>query len=99
MTNVYTVRDDKAEAYLPPFYCRTDGEALRLFTTAANDADHNFCKFAGDFHLFLIGTWDELSGKLKPLDAPKHLVCAIDMRNDQVGAPPLVPVTDLETAQ
>jgi len=84
MTEVFSVRDDKAEAYLPPFYMRTQAEALRAFAEAANTADHNFHKHAHDFHLFHLGEWDEIAGKLTPLDAPKHLVCAADFKRPEL---------------
>jgi len=84
---IYSVRDDKAAAYLPPFYMRTEAEALRAFTEAANSAEHNFCKHAGDFHLFELGDWDEQAGKLTPNDAPRHIVCAMDMRHNADAGP------------
>lgn len=76
---VYTVYDSKAEAYLQPFYARTNGEAMRSFTDAANQKDHNFSRFAADFTLFCIGEFDENSGTLHSLKAPESLAKAIDL--------------------
>lgn len=70
---IFTVFDSKAEAYLQPFFARTNGEAVRSFTEAANDSGHNFCKYSGDFTLFEIGEYDETTGNITPLKAHQNL--------------------------
>jgi len=80
MNRIFTVRDDKAEAYLPPFYMRTIGEAIRAFTAAVNDQKHDFRKYAEDYHLYELGRFDELTGKMDVLDSPKHVIAAVDVK-------------------
>ena len=63
---VFAVLDTKAGAFLQPFFSLSRGVAIRQFTQAANDAGHDFCTFAGDFHLFEIGEFDQESGQLVP---------------------------------
>jgi len=80
MTEIFTVRDDKAEAYLPPFYMRTIGEAVRAFSAAVNDQGHDFHKYAEDYHLYQLGRFDELTGKIDVLENPKHVIGAVDVK-------------------
>lgn len=77
ISNVFAVYDSKAAAYLPPFFCRNAGVALRSFEAAAKDASHDFNKYAADYTLFHIGSFDEVNGVLIPLGANVNLGCAI----------------------
>lgn len=65
---MYSIFDSAAAAYLRPFYCQTDGEALRAFTDIATDADHNIGKHPEDYSLYRVGQFDDNKGKLVPLD-------------------------------
>lgn len=70
-SKVYTVYDCKAEAYLPPMFLQTKGLAIRSFVAAVNDSRHDFNKYAGDFTLFEIGEWDDITGSLQMYEV-KH---------------------------
>jgi hypothetical protein len=61
---VFTIYDEKAEAYLQPFFSDTHGLAIRSITDLVNDPNHNFCKYAADFTLFQIGTFDNKTGMI-----------------------------------
>ncbi|AXH75849.1 MAG: nonstructural protein [Microviridae sp.] len=82
ITKIYTVYDSKAEAYLPPFYAPTDGSALRSFATAAQTPDHEFHKFASDYTLFAIGTFDDQSATIE-YHTPRSLGVALEYKNSQ----------------
>ncbi|AXH74896.1 MAG: nonstructural protein [Microviridae sp.] len=56
---VFTVRDEKVGLFLPPFYARNKGEAIRSFADAARNKDHNFAKYPEDFTLYELGTFDD----------------------------------------
>lgn len=60
--NSYAIFDSKVGAFLTPFFLRSHGEAIRVFQTLANDPEHQFCKYAADFTLFCIGTFDDATG-------------------------------------
>lgn len=62
--NAYTVYDEKAQAFLPPFFMHQDGMATRTFADCVNDADHNFGKHPHDYTLFQIGSFDDNTGEL-----------------------------------
>jgi hypothetical protein len=70
--NIFTVFDSKAEAYLPPFYMSSIGQAQRAFTDSVSNPEHQFGKHPEDYTLFLIGNFDDSS-------------CAIDMHTTPVS--------------
>jgi hypothetical protein len=75
---IFTIYDSKAEAYFDPLYFRTVGEALRAVTSSISDPDHNFSRYTADYVLFELGEFDENSGFLSLLSAPKNLGCLIE---------------------
>lgn len=64
MLNIYAIKDEKAEAYLMPFYAPNDAVAKRMFGQAVNDAETDFAKSPDDYTLHYIGIWDEIEGKV-----------------------------------
>ncbi len=56
---IFSVYDSKAEAYLEPFYSMTVGLATRSFETAVNEEGHQFAKYAGDYTLMELGSFDQ----------------------------------------
>lgn len=59
---VFAIYDDKAKAYLPPFFMHTVGMAVRVFADCVNTADHAFNRHPGDYTLFEIGEFDDVRG-------------------------------------
>lgn len=80
---IYSIRDSKAEIYNTPFYSRNAQTAIRDFTAGVNDPNSGLGRNTADYDLFEIGGWDEESGRIVALDAPKHLVNGIDVRKEQ----------------
>jgi len=63
----FTIYDNKAEAYLNPFFMGTTGEALRAFTDAVNDRNNpnsNLTRHPADYQLFEIGEFENGTGNL-----------------------------------
>lgn len=87
---VFSVFDSKADAYLLPFFSRNRGVALRQFMTAVQDEKTDFHRYAGDYTLFEIGTWDDESGTLAEHKAKVNLGVAIQF----LGGSEPVPITD-----
>nr|QJB19096.1 MAG: nonstructural protein [Microvirus sp.]QJB19319.1 MAG: nonstructural protein [Microvirus sp.] len=58
----FSVRDEKVEAFLPPFFCRSKGEAIRSFTQAVDNPEHAFARNLPDFVLFEVGAFDDVAG-------------------------------------
>lgn len=64
--NLYVVRDSAADAYLPPFYERADGAAIRAFVSAILDPQHRFSQTAEALSLYAIGYFDDSNGTVTP---------------------------------
>lgn len=62
--NIYTVYDEKAQAYLQPFFTQAHGLARRMFSDSINDPNHHFNRHAADYTLFHIGTYDDADAQL-----------------------------------
>ena len=56
--------DMAAVAYTRPFFLQSDGQALRMFTDIATDAEHEVGKHPEDYSLIRIGIYDDQSGQL-----------------------------------
>lgn len=80
---IFTVFDDKANAFLQPFFMRTEQEAMRAFAGAAMQEGHQFKDHAADFTLFEIGDFSEEVGNLMPLDAIKNLGNALQAQHEK----------------
>lgn len=80
---MYTVYDDAAGAYLQPFFFSTNAQAIRGFTELANDPNHAFCKYAGQYTLFELGEFNQQDGHFTMLPTPHSLGKAIEFRLHQ----------------
>jgi hypothetical protein len=74
---VYSVHDKAVGAYLQPFFSRSKGEAIRSFTEACNDAKSQFNKYAADYVLFELGSYDDGSS-LFACGEPLRVISAIE---------------------
>ena len=69
-------------------FLQSVGLAKRGFTEAANDASSEICKYAEDFDLFHLGSFDEQTGKIEVLPAPVHIEKALHVKVSASVAPP-----------
>ena len=67
---VYSVFDTCANAYLQPMFFVTRGQAIRALTEAVNSSDHNFHKYADQYCLFEIGSFDDSDCRFDLYDCP-----------------------------
>lgn len=70
---MFSVYDQAAHAYLPPFILHSDALAARIFGDCVNASDHQFAKHPGDYALYRIGSFDDAACKLEA-EVPIHLV-------------------------
>jgi hypothetical protein len=75
---VFTVFDEKSEAYLQPFFLDTLGQATRAITDCVNDNNHQFGRHPSDYTLFQLGEFDDILGEFK-MDK-KSLGCLIEYK-------------------
>lgn len=77
----FTVYDDKAKAYLPPFFLPEIAQAVRTFGDCATDPKHEFGKHPEDYTLFQLGDFDSSSGVMEVNGALLYVVSGIEVRN------------------
>ena len=75
---VYAVLDKPVEAFLPPFFARNDGEASRMFVHACGSGKSDLSDKVSDITLFHIGVFDDSSGMLEPVDAPRRMLSGLE---------------------
>ncbi len=56
---MFTIYDEKAKAYLPPFILPQREMAIRTFSDCVNSNDHQFGAHPHDYTLFQIGIFDD----------------------------------------
>ena len=70
---IFSVFDEKAEAYLPPFYLPQVAMAQRTFTDTVNNPESQIAKHPSDYHLFHFGEFDNVTGEFRMFSSPKPL--------------------------
>lgn len=75
---LFSVYDTKAQAYLNPMVMRSAGEAIRAFSAACVDPEHDFHKYCEDYTLFEIGLWDQNTCAISSYPTPQSLCKAIE---------------------
>lgn len=78
MSKVFSVYDSKAKAWMTPIFAPTKGVAMRSFAQAANTQDSDFQRWAADYTLFQIGTWDDQTGDIEKDEAKSNLGTALE---------------------
>ncbi len=61
---IFSVYDEKAKAYLAPFFMPQVGQAVRIFANMANDQDHAFGNNPEDYTLYQLGELDDSTGAI-----------------------------------
>ena len=79
--HIFTVYDQKAKAYLPPFFLPKPEMALRVFTDCVNDPTHAFGKHPADYTLLQIGDFDDTSGEIIPIAVPISIGNGVEFIN------------------
>ena len=78
LLKVYTIYYSGVEAYLQPFFMAANGAAIRGFSEIVNDPTHQFAKHPGDYTLFELGTYDDITAKFEMLPSPKSLGVGVE---------------------
>lgn len=61
---IYAIKDRAADAFGRPFFCATDGVAIRSFMdeVSRKDADNQLYQHPDDFDLYRLGAYDDSNG-------------------------------------
>ena len=78
---IFSIYDEKANAYLPPFYLPNEQMAIRAIQDCVADTEHNFHKHAEDYTLFNIGTFDDQNAEIFSQKTP--LVNCLEIKAQQ----------------
>jgi hypothetical protein len=83
LLKAYTLFDSKTECYVPPFYAKAKGDAIRQITQVVNDksAKQDFAKYPEDFTLFEIGIFDDSTGQFEPHMANESMGCLVNFKS------------------
>lgn len=76
----FSVYDDKAKAYLPPFFLPEVAQAIRTFGDCATDEKHEFGKHPEDYTLFQVGEFDTNSGVMTVEPSLVYVVSGLEVR-------------------
>lgn len=71
---IYSILDEKADIYSPPFIAQNDGIAVRMVMDILRSPENNLSRYPQDHKLVLVGIWDEFNGEIMPLDGAPRLV-------------------------
>lgn len=82
IVNAYSVFDNAVAAFLPVFFARSKGEAIRSFTDAVNDEKHQFSRYKADYALWWLGQFDDQTGLLAGVPTgPERVIGAHELGN------------------
>lgn len=62
---IFTSYDEKAQAYLTPFYLPKTAQAIRHFADSINNPETQLYLHPADYSLHCLGTFDDENGELK----------------------------------
>lgn len=77
---MYSVYDKTASYYNPPFFARNDEEAKRTLEAVVNDNKTTLGQHPMDFHLSLVGTFDDNTGLIKTEPTPVPVIDCIKLK-------------------
>lgn len=75
MINAYTIYDKKAATYIPPFFGRTNRDAIEVVEPLLALRGGKLAEFPEDFILYRIGEFDPLTGVF--VSCPPEVVCEV----------------------
>jgi len=72
---ICAIKDRAIDAFQAPFAVRAEGEAIRAFTDAINNQNHqnNMHAHAEDYDLYVVGHFHDHNGKIEPLEEPRQI--------------------------
>lgn len=75
---IFSVYDKKVGAFMTPFFSRSKGEAVRSFTDACSDGQHQFVKHPEDYVLMALGEYDDQTGSIIAVDSADPVMSALE---------------------
>ena len=82
ISKIFSIRDNKAGAFMQPFYMPNQAMAIRAISDCVSDQNHMFNKHAMDYDLYYLGEFDDASGKTTALETPEHVVSCVQLKSE-----------------
>lgn len=76
---IFSVYDQKADAYINPFYLPTTAQAIRTFQDCVDDSNHQFGKHPEDYFLYELGTFENTDASFELIDK-KLLISGLEAK-------------------
>lgn len=83
--NLYTIKDVKVAAHMPPFFRSTDIEAQRFFHELVINPESSISKYPSDFELWYVGEYDDSTGEL--FSSTHFIISAVDVSKTVMNVP------------
>lgn len=80
---LYCIYDSATGIYNQPFYTRSKGEALRTVMDTLEDKNCPLYKYAADYTLFELGTFDDTTGMYHTKE-PKSVSCLLEFKKSNL---------------
>lgn len=82
--HAFSIFDKGAASYLPVFFVRARGEAIRHFQDAVNDGKSPMFNHPQDFELYSMFTFEDGDGLVTQLEGqPERVVSALECRAER----------------
>lgn len=73
------ILDKQVMAFMPVFFVRAKGEAIRHFMDACADKNAPFAKHPGDYELFVLADYDDVSGQFsQDASVPMRILSGVE---------------------
>ncbi len=73
----FSIYDQKAKAYMTPFFMGEVGMATRAFSDMVQSPDHQIAKHPEDYVLYEVGQFDDTEGVLSAYAGPELVITAL----------------------
>lgn len=81
---IFSIYDVKAEIFASPVFYPSTGAAIRAFADAVNKPGNDFNAHPEDFQLFHVGSFDEDTGDVMPLETGRVSIAqALNLKESQ----------------
>lgn len=83
IVKAFSVYDEKAAAFMPPFFMTTAGQAVRAFSDAVTGKDSDLARHPEDYSLYVVGEFNQGTGALEAL-IPSCIITGIAAKEGDI---------------
>jgi len=91
---LFSIYDEKAHAYLPPFTLPRSDMAIRTFADCVNSDQHAFGKHPGDYTLYELGVFDDTTATITPHAVRTNLGVGLNYKQQEPAHGNLQPISN-----